>query len=141
MRLTGGTLAIGIGVFTAIGQSPEPALENLFIDEAPFEGPIEGTSGFAAQFAELGPFDARGRSLRQFDLQTRLMKYPCSYMIYSDAFAALSKDAKDAIYERLWEILSGKAKDKKYARLSASDRTAIIEILRDTLKDLPAYFE
>jgi hypothetical protein len=113
----------------------------LFVDEAPFEGPIEGTSGFAAQFTALGPFDARGRSLRQFDLQTRLMKYPCSYMIYSDAFGALSKEAKDTIYERLWEILSGNAKDKKYARLSAADRTAIIEILRGTLTDLPAYFE
>jgi len=61
----------------------------LFIDEAPLPSRIIGTSGYAEKFADLGPRDRKGRSLRQFDLNHRLLKYPCSYMIYSDAFNAL----------------------------------------------------
>jgi hypothetical protein len=37
-------------------------------------------------------------------------------------------------------VLSGKDTSPKYARRSAADRRAIAEILRDTKKDLPAYF-
>jgi hypothetical protein len=104
----------------------------LFIDEAPMTAPLEGSSGFAATFTAQGPFDRRGRSLRQFDLTNRLMRYPCSYMIYSEAFAALPQKAKDAIYERMREVLSGEEKNQTYRRLSAMDRNAILEILEDT---------
>jgi hypothetical protein len=69
------------------------------------------------------------------------MRYPCSYMIYTAAFDALPPEAKDAIYQRMWRILSGKEADKRYAVLSRADREAIVEILRDTKKDLPAYFQ
>jgi hypothetical protein len=48
--------------------------------------------------------------------------------------------AKSAVYARLWEVLSGKDPDKVYQRLEPADRDAIIEILRDTKKDLPDYF-
>jgi hypothetical protein len=112
----------------------------LFIDEAPLPSRIIGTSGYAEKFADLGPRDRKGRSLRQFDLNHRLLKYPCSYMIYSDAFNALPSVAKDAIYARIWQILSGGEKQPRYARLSTADRQAILEILRDTKNDLPRYF-
>jgi len=113
----------------------------LFIDEAPLPGPIEGTSGFAGKFAASGPRDLKGRSLRDLDLERRLMRYPCSYMIYSPAFDALPAQAKDAIYRRMWEILSGQEKAAKYARVTSADRRAVVEILRDTKKDLPPYFD
>ena len=58
-------------------------------------------------------------------------------MIYSDAFDALPAEAKDAIYKRMWQVLSGAEKDKKYARLSAADRRAVLEILRET-EQLPS---
>jgi len=113
----------------------------LFVDEATMPGPITGPSGFAKVFAAAGPRDHKGRSLRDIDLTTtRLMQYPCSYMIYSDAFEALPAAAKTAIYTRLWEVLSGHDSDKRYDRLSAADRQAIVEILRDTKTDLPAFF-
>jgi hypothetical protein len=108
----------------------------LFIDEAPIEG-VRGTSGFAERFSARGPRDRKGRSLRDLDLQRRLFRYPCSYMIYSDAFGALPDSARDALYTRLWQILSGRDSSPKYARLSTADRQAILEILRDTKKDLP----
>jgi hypothetical protein len=112
----------------------------LFVDEAPLPSPVRGSSGFAEKFAAAGPRDQKGRSLREFDLERRVFKYPCSYMIYSPAFDALPQPAKDAVYQRMWDILSGRETDKIYTRLSRADRQAIVEILRETKKDLPSSF-
>lgn len=112
----------------------------LFVNEVPLPGPVQGTSGFAEWFAKEGPFDSRGRSLRQLDLQRRLLRYPCSYLIYAPMFDGLPAPAREAIYKRMWQILSGEDKSEKYARLSAADRAAVVDILRDTKKGLPAYF-
>jgi len=113
----------------------------LFIDETPLRGKVQGSSGFAEKFAARGPKDRKGRSLRDFDLEQRLMRYPCSYMIYSEAFDNLPVEAKEAIYKRMWQILSGQETDRKYARLSLPDRQAIVEILRETKTGLPDYFQ
>jgi hypothetical protein len=110
----------------------------LFCEEAPLTGEVSGTSGFAKEFAARGPFDDRKRSLREFDLKRRLFKYPLSYLIYSRPFEALPAEAKERIYLRLWEVLTGKDESKDFAHLSAADRKAVLEILRDTKKDLPA---
>lgn len=112
----------------------------LFVDEEPLTAPIKGSTGFAATFAARGPADGLGRSLRQLDLERRLLRYPCSYMVYSAAFSALPADVRAAIYGRMWDILSGGETSPKYARLSVSDRRAIVEILGDTLTDLPGNF-
>jgi hypothetical protein len=112
----------------------------LFVDEAPLPARIEGASGFAEHFTTLGPRDGQGRSLREFDLKSRLMRYPCSYMIYSQAFESLPEKAKALIYERMWQVLSGVELDPKYARLSRSDRQTIVAVLRDTKSNLPGYF-
>lgn len=112
----------------------------LFVDEARLDGAIDGSSGFARRFSSLGPKDRRGRSLRELDLRRRLVKYPCSYMIDAPAFDALPAPAKAAVYGRLWQVLSGEAAGTKYRRLSPADRRAIVEILRDTKKDLPPEF-
>jgi len=68
------------------------------------------------------------------------MRYPCSYLIYSEPFDALPGAVKQAIYARLWAVLSGTAREPRYARLQAADRQAVIEILRETKAGLPAYF-
>jgi hypothetical protein len=84
--------------------------------------------------------DSRGRSLRDLDLNKRLLKYPCSYLIYSEPFDAMPPAAKTAVYARLWEVLSGRERGERYNVLSAADRQAILEILRETKSDLPDYF-
>jgi hypothetical protein len=112
----------------------------LFVGEVPLPASMRSTAGFPQMFAALGPADSRGRSLRQMDLQTRMMKYPASYMIYSEAFDALPPAAKDATYRHMWDILSGAVRGQKYARLTLADRRAVVEILRDTKRDLPPYF-
>ncbi len=112
----------------------------LFIDEEPLHHPIRGASGFTEKFSSSGPRDAKNRSLRQLDLNEHLMRYPCSYMIYGAAFDALPPAARDEVYRRMWRVLSGQEQGARYARLSAADRRAVIEILSATKKDLPPYF-
>jgi hypothetical protein len=109
----------------------------LFVDEAPLPQRIEGSSAFAERFTARGPRDRQGRSLRQFDLERRMMKYPCSYMIYSPAFDALPAGLRAAVYRRIVDVLDAPLSDRKYAHLSASDRNAIRQILQQTKSDFP----
>jgi len=108
----------------------------LFVDEAPLHDPVKGVSTFATTFPQRGPRDRQGRSLRDFDLNKRLFRHPLSYMIYSEIFNGMPAVARDRVYQRLQEVLSGKDTNPKFAHLSTSDRQAILEILRDTKPDL-----
>jgi hypothetical protein len=113
----------------------------LFTNETTLATPIVGTSNFAEQFTARGPRDSLGRSLRDFDLQKRIFKYPCSYLIYSEAFDAIPAPAKDYIYHRLFDILSGREQGPEFASLSSQDRRAILEILVATKPGLPQEWE
>lgn len=107
----------------------------LFKDEFRLTSPVAGVSDFADEFSSKGPRDSKGRSLRNFDLQTRLFKYPCSFLIYSEAFDALPPATLDVVYSRLAEVLSDSlvpAADDEFAHLSRADRIAIREILAET---------
>ena len=110
----------------------------LFADEPELVRPVKGSSNFTASFAAQGPKDSQGRSLRQFDLQHRLLKYPCSYMIYSDAFDALPAAAKAAVYAGLRRVLTGAERGERFRQLSPADRRAILEILTETKPDFAA---
>jgi hypothetical protein len=112
----------------------------LFTEETRLTEPIVGVSGFADSFARESPRDSGGRSLRDLDLKTRLFRYPCSYLIYSEAFDQMPPLMKDCVYRRLWQVLSGEEQSQKFASLSSNDRRAILEILRATKQGLPAYW-
>ncbi|MEO5742554.1 MAG: hypothetical protein ABIS29_18365, partial [Vicinamibacterales bacterium] len=112
----------------------------LFVDEAPLPSPMRGASTFTKDFSSRGPRDSKGRSLRDLDLTRRLLRYPCSYMIYTEAFDALPPSTLAIVYERMWAILSGTVTDSDYATLSVNDRRAVVEILRETKSGLPDYF-
>jgi len=122
----------------AARETGEPLVKAmLFAGAAPLTAPIKGTSSFAAEFASQGPRDGRGRSLRDFDLRTRLFRYPLSYLIYNKSFDALPAGVKTYVYRRLREVLSGEDKTATFAYLNAADRSAILEILRGTKPDFP----
>ena len=104
----------------------------LFADAVEYTAPISGDPAFVAQFERRAVRDSQGRSLRDFDLKTRLFRYPLSYVIYSPAFDALPADAKKMFYGRLNDVLRGADKSPDFAALSAADRGAILEILRAT---------
>ncbi|MDR3622291.1 MAG: hypothetical protein P4L85_23270 [Paludisphaera borealis] len=109
----------------------------LFAGEAPLTEPVVGDSGFTREFSARGPRDGKGRSLRDFDLTRRIFKYPCSYLIYTAAFDALPKPAKDYVYRRLFEVLTNMDRSPAFAHLSPDDRRAILEILVATKPGLP----
>jgi hypothetical protein len=114
----------------------DAALDDLaqymtFTNEVALPGPVSGNSSFTADFAKRGPSDSKGRSLRTFDLKTRLFRYPLSYMAYSTAFDALKPDIKDKLYRRLYETLKAKG----------ADGTDAIAILVATKPDLPDYWK
>ncbi|MEM6365920.1 MAG: hypothetical protein AAF745_15940, partial [Planctomycetota bacterium] len=101
----------------------------LFADEATIKHPVKGSTEFASGFTSRGARDDQGRSLREFDLQTRLFKYPCSYLITSPIFDALDGDLRREISRQLSAVLSGENQSAEFDRLDQSTRTAITEIL------------
>jgi hypothetical protein len=104
----------------------------LFADEFPLTSPVRGTSEFATWFVSRGPRDSQGRSLRDLDLRTRLLKYPCSHTIYSPAFDQLPESVRDYVLSRLRAVLTAEEGGHEFAHLSPEDRRSIWEILNAT---------
>jgi hypothetical protein len=120
-----------------IKSSCEPLVEYLlFSGEAALRAPVKGSSTFAGDFSARGPRDSKGRSLRDFDLKSRLFRYPCSYLIYSSAVDGLPDAARDYVYRRLFEVLIGNDNGKALSHLAPADRAAIAQILRETKPQL-----
>ena len=120
-----------------IKNAVEPLLKAMLLcGEAKLSEPIAGTSTFARDFNASGPKDSRGRSLRDLDLQNRLFKHPLSYLVYSESFNALPAAAKKQFYHRLGEVLSGRDQSDDFKYLTLQDRSAILEILTATKRDL-----
>jgi len=109
----------------------------LFADEAPLPGSVEGDTAYRTDFLRTRRATESGVSLKDFDLQTRLFKHRCSYMIYSPLFSSLPAEMKRRIYQRMHEALSVEKPDKEFAYLPASEKQTIREILKATLTDLP----
>lgn len=109
--------------------------ELLFIGAAPFDGAMKGTTSFVQDFERIGPRDGKGRSLRDFDLRTRLFKYPLSFLVYSEGFAALPEVARRAVYSRIREILTESDTNIDFANISGPDRKAVLEILSATVPE------
>jgi hypothetical protein len=115
----------------------EPLLVAMLMsDEAELAAQMSSTSGFTDIFEQRGPFDEQGRSLRHLDLETRLFRYPLSYLIYSDAFNRLPGQVRRYIYTRINEIVTHQDNSEKFDHLTEQDRQAIKEILSDTLPEI-----
>jgi hypothetical protein len=111
-----------------------------FADEALFPAGVEGGCGYAQAFSRRGPRDSRGRSLRDFDLRTRLFRYPVSYMIYAPAFDALPAEVRTLVYRQIWSRLSTAPPTNEPGAPDVAARRAAIEIVRETKADVPEWF-
>ena len=109
----------------------------LFAGEAPPLAPLTPPEALAASLEARTPADRLGRSFGQLDMVTRTLRYPCSYMVYSDAFVGLPSAVRNSVYRRMLDILSGSDRPAARTRLTAADRRAVLEILRDTKPDFP----
>ena len=111
-----------------------------YADEERLPEPVEGVSTFTATFASRGPKDAQGRSLRDFDLRTRLFRYPVSYLIQSSAFDALPDDVRTEIYRRVYARLTDPSGDGRADGPTAADRRAAAAIIRATSRAVPSFW-
>ena len=109
----------------------------LLANEAPLLVPLTARAGFARALEARMPHDGAGRSLGQLDGVNRLLRYSCSYMVYSDAFAALPPPIQRAVYRRLIAVLSQSPGDRRFPYATAANRLATLEILRATVPDFP----
>ena len=109
----------------------------LFADEAALpKGGVEGDPAFMADFRRNARQTGNG-SLKDFDLETRLFRYRCSYMIYSELFRGMPVPLKEAVMGGLKEALSAEKRDPEFAYLPDAEKESIRVILRETLPDLP----
>ncbi len=111
--------------------------EMLYVEEVQVPGGIEGTGAFQAAFEKTRRKNAEGRSLRDFRLYERLMKYRCSHLIYSEAFATLPEEIRARILGQLHGILTKPADWPEFAHLGEAERGHILAIVRETVPDLP----
>jgi hypothetical protein len=102
-----------------------------FADEVALPSPVTGGPDFTREFQARGPSDGQGRSLRQFDLKTRLFRFPLSYMIYSQSFDNLNPAAKAILWRRLYELLQKRG----------AEGNAAIAIVAATRKDAPDFWK
>ena len=123
----------------AIGDAVEPLARTLlFADETRLTAPVVGDPHFVAQFMSRAVTDSRGRSLRDLDRRSRMFRYPLSYVVYSAAFDALPRAAREAVYRRVAELLRGARNDDAVARLRPDERATILEILAATKPEFAA---
>jgi hypothetical protein len=111
----------------------------LFADEAPLPaGGVAGDPAFKADFLRDRRVAGGTASLKDFELQTRIFKYRCSYLIYGNLFQNLPAEIKTRVYRHLAKAIDENASDADFKYLPALEKRAIHSILKATLKDFPA---
>ena len=99
---------------------------------------VEGAVAFQEAFRRNRRDSKEGRSLKDFQLLTRVFKHSCSYMIYSKSFEALPSQLKTEFYTQLDHVLAGADTSEDFAHLTPSERANIREILMDTKPEAAA---
>jgi hypothetical protein len=106
----------------------------LFRDEVPLPpGGVAGDAQFRQDFAATRLPDAAGRSLRDLELKTHLLKYRCSYMIYSPIISALEPQMKSRVFKLLDQALSPKERHDLSRHMPGAEKEAVRSILTATL--------
>ena len=104
----------------------------LFRQEAVLPDGVVGNAAFRAAFAEGAPRSRAGLALKDLDLRGRIFAQRCSYLIYSESFAALPEPLKVRIFSRLKSALESRDPKDRYAYLPADEKQRIRAILRET---------
>ena len=108
----------------------------LFKDEAELPDGLAGSPAFQKAFVANARRAKDGSSLKDLELNEKLFKNRCSYLIYSDSFLALPKQLKQRIYARLAQALDPKQPLADYAYIGAAERERIRNILQQTHPEL-----
>jgi hypothetical protein len=101
----------------------------VMANAAPLPRKVVPSNSFVTAFEARGPSDGHGRSLRQLELESRVFRYPLSFLIYSEGFDALPLFARQHVYARLAQLLQAPDPGAPYNAHSAADRQAAFDIL------------
>ncbi len=113
----------------------------FFADEADIPKIEMADSSFAQAFHNRGPKDSKGRSLYQLRVNRRMFRYPFSYIVYTDTFNDLPKEALDYVWPEIERILEPATRHEGYTHLSRRDKAAIKEILLETHPSAKKYWK
>jgi len=112
----------------------------MFADEAKFPAQgILGDPAYTQDFLRDRKATKAGLSLRDFDMQTRIFKHRCSFMLYTDTWKQAPKELKELIYFHMASYLRDQP-DAQHAHLAPAERRAIRDILKETMTDLPSWW-
>ena len=115
----------------------------LFADEAklPAKG-VQGDPAFISAFYrnKKPAAGAGGASLKDFDLRSRIFRYRCSYMLYTDSWQMLPRELRERVYYKMAEGLRETNSNPVYSHLSPDEKRAIRTILKETLTGLPPWW-
>ncbi|MDF1746585.1 MAG: hypothetical protein P1V19_23020, partial [Gimesia sp.] len=119
----------------------------LFLDEAELAGPLKGTTTYQSWFEQQGKRDSQGRSLKDFDLKTRLFRHRLSYLIYTDSFNKMPPSARLRILREIYAFMN--ATDSELEQewdvypedFPSQERQAIVQIVAETLPDCPEFWK
>ena len=101
----------------------------LLLDEAQLSGPVRGDSGFAAEFQAREAAGGVRPSLRELDLDSRLFRLRCSFLIQSRAYEELPDRVRRYVEERISAILDGRGSSGSSPHMAASERAVLREVL------------
>jgi hypothetical protein len=105
----------------------------LFADEAPFSpGDLVSDPAFRRDFLA-GARRVNGAALKDLDGDQRLLRYRCSYMVYSPAFVGLPEPLKKRVLVQLGTVLTGQ--EPEFSYLGAEEKATILAILHETLPE------
>ncbi len=141
-QMHGLNLLIRVGIEARVGRKSDAEDQLIryftFADEPSLPVPIDRAgSEFAAWFEQQSPFDDKGRSLRQCDLQTRFLRHRLSWLIYHTCFQSLPRQTRDRLLSRLWSGLTETSDHEDFGHLSSEEKSAIIGIVQGTMPNLP----
>lgn len=106
----------------------------LFSGEAPLPaGGIKGDPAFITAFSRGKKTDGQGRSLRDLELKSHLLRHRCSHMIHSPQFEGMPAAFRSLVLGRICEVLKSPATTAGYEHLQEAERQAIHEILLATI--------
>ncbi len=117
-------------VFASVTQEVVDRL--LFRQAAPVPEGVIGNESFRSAFAQGARRTRSGHALKDLRLRDQLFAQRCSYLIYSDAFAALPGPLKAQILDRLQAALRSREPKDRYAYLPAEEKQRIYDILLET---------
>ncbi len=107
----------------------------LFRGAAPLPAGVTGAA-FPKAFGRDAPRSRAGRALKDLQLHERLFANRCSFLIYSESFAALPAPLKAGVLDRLAAVLRDDVDPRgRYAYLERDEKRRIFEILRETQVD------